>query len=674
MGRSPSQKGQAIVLIALMMAVLVGFVALAVDSARAFDGRRVLQDSVDAAALAAAESYQNGVNWTAAQNNALQLFERDNRLYSGHACVPSSFLTPSPGSPGTSVVTTCTMSGGSGYVLTLSVADSGPAGQTFNLSATRPLPVGLMQVLGQSPTITLTAVSIATANDQSLTPALAGLSGAGCFGVGGSTPFSIPASAPSTNYVTVIGDVVSNGAASLNAGSFMHIGGDVLTRCGAPTNAANVSYECWPSGATPACGAGNVQGSLRSVANRFADPAYLPPSYTGLLSQPTPLDNVVLSPGIYANDPQFGAGRTACYFLPGGVYQWQAGLTVNAGLISNELKPPSEPGPNPPFWQLSGGNHCEGQLATSITPVAEAMGLSPAGNWPVAVTSVRTAIYNGVSYTRESAPSACSLVNFPGGGADNALVIKISNVPGATSYNVYTASPGSGCGGPLGWVGSIPNGTTETTTNLSTCPDPNGGTCSLKAVSATFDITRIPAGFTPNPVASPDTFRAYPPDLEGSDFQGGTTFPPTNHTRAAYPNGDRANENLCALAAGTETACPAAVTPGAVVMALTNGSCLNVTAGGDAHLFSGYQYNWVLGYEPLATTCANTWQGRFNSAPIGMSYTPGASFRLAGANASQTRSFGGVVAASILIQSATGLALIFNSAYAPRPPGTRLTG
>ena len=505
-----------------------------------------------------------------------------------------------------------------------------------------------MQVLGQAATITLTATATATARDQALTPALAGLSEAGCFGTGGTTPLNISTS--TTPYLTVIGDVVSNGAASLGASSFLHIGGDLLTRCAAPTNAANVTYECWPSGSTPACGAGNVQGSLRSTTNHFADPGYLAPPTTGLVTQPTPLDNVVLSPGIYTIDPQFGSSRTACYFLPGGVYEWQAGLTINGGLVSNELKPPSEPGTNPPFWQLSGGNHCEGQLATRITPVAEDQGLAPAGNWPVAVTSLRSAVYNGVSYTRESAPSACTLVNFPGGGADNALVINISNVPGATSYSVYTASPPATCAGPLGWVASIANGVTERTTNLSTCPNTSGGTCSLGAVGGTFEIGTIPDRFTPNPVAPP-TPACLPARAGGQRLQGGTTFPANNHARAAYPSGDRANENLCATAAGTETACPAAVTPGAVVMALTNGSCLNVTAGGDAHLFSGYQYNWVLNYEPLATTCSNTWQGRFNSAPIGMSYTPGASFRFVGSNASQTRSFGGVVAASILLQS-----------------------
>jgi Putative Flp pilus-assembly TadE/G-like len=671
-GRPPSQKGQAIVMIALMMTVLLGFAALAIDSARAFDGRRVLQDSVDAAALAAAESYQNGATWSAAQTNAVQLFARDNRLYSGYSCVPGTFGTPTPGSPGTAVTTTCTMSGGSGYVLTLAAADNGPAGQNFSLSATRPLTVAIMQVLGQSPTIALSATAAATAADQAITPALTGLSQAGCFGSGGATPFSIP---PTTNYLTVIGDVVSNGAASLGTGSFLHIGGDLLTRCGAPSNSGNVTYECWPSGATPTCGANNVQGSLRSTTNHFADPGYVAPSISGLVSQPTPLDNVVLSPGTYVNDPQFGLSRNACYFLQSGVYNWQAGLTVNAGLISNELKPPSEPTSNPPFWRLTGGNSCEGQWVGSTPSVPDGSGITP-GNWPVVLTSVYHP--SGTVY-RESAPSACTVVPIPGGGTDSAMQINISNVPGATSYNVYSARPTSGvtCASPLsqlGLVASIANNVLEKTTSLNTCPNPNGGTCGLGAVSGAFDISKIPAGWAPNPAAPPDTTGAAPPDSQGNDFLGGTTYPAVNHTRAAYPSGDRANENFCATGGGTATTCPAAVTPGAVSMYLTNGSCFNVTSAGDAFLFSGYQYNWVLNYEPLATTCANTWQGRFNSAPVGMSYTPGASFRFVGNSASQTRSFGGVVAASIVVQSATGLALYFNGGYAPRPPGTRLTG
>jgi hypothetical protein len=358
-------------------------------------------------------------------------------------------------------------------------------------------------------------------------------------------------------------------------------------------------------------------------------------------------------------------------------------MTVNGGLISNELKPPSEP-TSPPFWQLSGGNSCAGQWTGAAVGVPDPTGIfNPAGSWPVVVTSIRTAVYNGQSYMRESAPSLCQLVSFPSGSGDYGLAINISNVPGATGYNVYTARPPATCASPLGMIGgtggagspTIVNGVTEKTTTLTGCPNPSGSaTCTLGAVSATFDSSRISGTWAPNAAAAPDSVGAYPPDPEGpNDFLGGTTFPAANHARATYPAGDRANENLCGNASGTETACPAAVTPGAVAMYLTNGTCFNVTSGGDAFLFSGYQYNWVLNYEPPATTCSNTWQGRFNSAPIGMSYTPGASFTFIGSNASQSRSFGGVVAASILAQSTATLSLYFNSGYAPRPPGTRLT-
>ena len=48
------QRGQAIVLIAIMVAVLVGMAALAIDGSRAYTLRRNLQSAVDAAALAAA--------------------------------------------------------------------------------------------------------------------------------------------------------------------------------------------------------------------------------------------------------------------------------------------------------------------------------------------------------------------------------------------------------------------------------------------------------------------------------------------------------------------------------------------------------------------------------------------------------------------------------------------
>src|SRR5438105_12035401 len=134
------ERAQAIVLIALMMAVLVGFVALAIDSARAFDARRVLQDATDAAALAWAESYQAGNGWPTAATDAIRLFEKDNRLGTGESCLPAVVPTPPPG--GTTTVN-CTMRGAAGYLPTLIAGDGGPTGQTLAPTAHRHLAVPL---------------------------------------------------------------------------------------------------------------------------------------------------------------------------------------------------------------------------------------------------------------------------------------------------------------------------------------------------------------------------------------------------------------------------------------------------------------------------------------------------------------------------------------------------
>lgn len=691
------QRGQAIVLIALMMAVLVGFVALAIDSARAFDGRRIMQDAVDNAALAAAEYYQNNPGgWSGAEAAATAVFTADNRLYTGRACIPG-LVAPAPGGPGTPLSMTCTF-GTTSYQLTITAEDDGPAGQSFLLTGQRSLDVALMQVLGQSPTLTVRASGAATATDQARTPVLAALSSSGCYGAGG-TAMNISVT---TNPVTVVGDVVVNGSFFVAPSSFPHIGGNVLTRCGAPTNGSTtITYYCWPgtapagpgAAATP-CTSPAVPGRLLTTAGHFADPGYSAPSGGSGINQPTPGSNVIVNPGVYAADPQFGSASAACYFLAAGVYQWQAGMTVNAGVVSNELKPPDEPSTasntsraTHQFWRDNSAN-CDGAFALSSNS-APGKGVQPGGNWAVVVTAVRTD--NGA--VRESAPSMCRLVSV--GGTDKNITVDVSNVPGATSYNVYAAPPAVGCTGPFGLVGSI-TASTGSTSALANCPDTTGTLgCSLghsggpapAPGGGAFDNGLITSSFTPNCALAPDAFQACPPDGETAAWPAGANSPAVCFSLPCLPNqnaargasttaGDRANENYCATAAGARAICPAASTPGAVVMSLTNGSCFNVKglgSGGDVYLFSGYQYDWLLNYEPPGTACTNTWRGNFNSAAIGLTYTPGAAVNIAGYDGFSGYT-GGVMAGTILIQSASGLLLDFSRYYAPAPGGTRLTG
>src|SRR2546427_12316391 len=61
------QRGQAIVLIAIMLAVVVGMAALAIDGPRAYALRRDLQAAVDGAALAAADNFQQTGSYVSAK-------------------------------------------------------------------------------------------------------------------------------------------------------------------------------------------------------------------------------------------------------------------------------------------------------------------------------------------------------------------------------------------------------------------------------------------------------------------------------------------------------------------------------------------------------------------------------------------------------------------------------
>src|SRR3990172_587965 len=60
------ERGQALILFVLALAVLLGFVALAIDVGLAFQERRNAQNGADAAALAAAEDLRDGAGTVAA--------------------------------------------------------------------------------------------------------------------------------------------------------------------------------------------------------------------------------------------------------------------------------------------------------------------------------------------------------------------------------------------------------------------------------------------------------------------------------------------------------------------------------------------------------------------------------------------------------------------------------
>jgi Flp pilus assembly protein TadG len=648
-----AQKGQAIVLIAIMLAVVVGMAALAIDGSRAYAARRDLQAAVDAAALAAGDKLQQTGSYPLAEQAATNIFGMNLRLYSA----------PSPcayGSPGVGpVIVTCNYSDGT--VLTQVVSGLGPQGSQFTITATRTLVLVFARILtgGTAPGLTATASS--GVNNLFFAPTIAALDHAGCDGTSG-----VAISVTSGGTMSVVGDVVSNGVIS-SVGT-IRVAGDAYARCQA--SVANLVNTCFPSANPTPCTSPDVAGATRS-GYTFVDPNYPPPSVVGG-AQASPFDNVMLAPGDYAADPAFRAGR--CYFLMGGVYRWLSGYTNNGSFVSNELKPPDEPKYND-NTQLAGhqmwntdGVHCAG--AARVTSLGQSYRSITEGTWSILVTSLRTAVYNGLPYARESAPSSCHQVLITD---SQVMQLQISNVPGATSYNVYAAPPNYGCSGPFGLVGSIPSVGTQQNNDTAGCAFV-GSSCSLGTETAVFDTTILPVGFSPNPLAAPGVVGSLPPAGETAPLR--SNLPNENPN---LPAGDRANENHCDTIAGATATCPAPITPGAVAFYIPNGGCVNDTSDGDVYIFSGYQYNWMLLYEPgqsnpPANTCNNTLGAATDSAFIGLIYTPAASISVQKASTFRTDEGGGVIADTLTFSGQLPTIIGDTVDYGPVPQASRLTG
>src|SRR5438445_804678 len=171
-----------------------------------------------------------------------------------------------------------------------------------------------------------------------------------------------------TGTLSVTGDVVSSGMITLSVAG-LRVAGDIYARC-QPAVSGSVTNACYPSGASAPCSYPDVAGATRS-GYHFIDPGYPPPAVVGG-AQGAPSATVVLLSGVYAAILGFGGGH--CWFLSGGVYDWQAGFSNSADFISNELKPPDEPSvannavrATQQFWSTN-GVQCDGAFqVTKLT-------------------------------------------------------------------------------------------------------------------------------------------------------------------------------------------------------------------------------------------------------------------------------------------------------------------
>jgi Flp pilus assembly protein TadG len=645
------QRGQAIVLVALMLGVVVGMAALAIDGSRAYATRRDLQAAVDAAALAAADNIQRTGSYTQAEQAASTSFGTNLRLYTAPSC------SPGYGNPGASPYTlTCTYSDAT--TLNQVVTAQGPRGSLFALTGSRPLQLQFGRILTNGSTPLVSTTGGGRVNNLLYAPTLAALNQAGCGGMGGS---AISISGSGT--LSVTGDVVASGAISVSTGA-VRVGGDVYARC--QSSVSGTTTGCYPSGASSPCTYPDVVGAVRS-GYHYVDPRYPAPSVVGG-SQGAPNSTIALQPGIYAALPAFNSGD--CWFLSGGVYDWQAGFANSGDFVSNELKPPDEPDPvdntersNHQFWNTNGVN-CSGSAQFALTSGPRGI---PTGDWAFVITSTRTDTYSGVSYPRESAPSMCNVVHVNNSGVN--ILLTVSNVPGATSYNIYAAPPPNGCSGRFGLAEQLAVSVPVLNTNTNPCPAFNGNGCTLGHESITLDSGDLGAPFAPSSLAAPGAPDSYPPNSETAGLSG--SLPNQNPGRLAGAAGDRANENNCETGSGAYATCPTAVTPGAVEFYLPGSACLTNTNAGDTYVFSGYQYNWMSVYEPISNGCANTLGASSNTAFVGLVYTPGATMTVSSSRAFEVAATGGLIADTITFNG-TLPSISFGSGYAPVPFAARL--
>lgn len=701
-----TQRGQAIVLVALILVVLFGFLGLAIDGGRAYVDRRHMQASVDAAALAAAYNYMNNNDYTQAEQAATNQYAEDERLYAPPSC---------SGYGSTSV--SCTFGDYTNQTLTLSVSDHSIAGVSFTATGRHRVPVAIMQLLGSGSTIPIGATATAVARQHGTNgAAIQTLSPGSC---GGSGANSLTFQGNSTT--TVTGDVWSNGSVFDNSNSNGGtVYGNVVGIC------PNAPFLSTPNNWT-------ITGTQTNGFN-IQDPDFPQPPLNGTPRTWNATSGSVELAGTYANDPSISGGHP-CYFLAPGVYTFTSGFTDNAGFMSNELRPPDEPNmvtagqpnittlradlsgtnvtsisvntvpgaipsgsslyvggqtftsssntaagattiainrqsvtgiiPNgsllsvralPQFWDSNGAG-CGGSFSLT-NPGSGSNNLS--GTWSGVVTAVRWESTSGSScsgppatsscYERESSPSMCKTVVL---GPSGNIKVSVSSansftgVPGAQSFNVYLAQNGS-CSG-LAFAVNFSNGSNASTTI-------NGGT--------------LTGGWP--------TGAAAPPDGEGMPLAAG--LPNADAAAGTPPRGDMGNERECVdQAVGGPADCPA-WTPGAVAFYLPSTGCVDTHGGrADVYFFSGYQYSRVLLYEPgpeqssSPNTCSNYINGNGFTSLLGIVYTPAASVTINGNTTYQATIAGGVIAWTATITGSGGVAITADPTLPTWPPAVTLT-
>ncbi len=730
--RRRAQKGQAIVLIALLLLVLFAMLGLAIDSGRAYVDRRDLQAAVDAAALAAGDWYENYADlYGSTLPQSKQLFQDDLHQYAGpnSDTITTTFVGPNSNlQQDTDFVTYP-----GNLTLTITATNTQFNGYQFVFYTEHQLPLAFMQIFGGPTSALITATATAIVGNQRQTPALLTLSTDKC-------AMNLTGSAQ----LTVLGDVYSNGTACIDAN--LHEAGNCYGAAG--SNCSDAQYFCYnatpgfvpydPNGPPPpihpagACAPGDTLGGPVVPAPTLPDPGYLAPSigyYTAAqgYNQFNRGTWTEMYPGQYGTFHLSG-GSASCAFLDPGVYTWTAGYTSDAtgSLLSNELKAPDEenylaPGTtsvaSPQFWDMNSAG-CAGHFSLSVNVVSgygiKHGGLG-SGNWGVELTSVRWDTFNdgsagfspdpcywipGPGCRRESAPSECQMVA-TADVKDQVIDVAITqNAPGAQYYNVYVnpngcdgnqnsfsfvnrfLAPGwsDGGGPPASPTGPYPNGGSGIVLKSGVGGYPCGAAghsvCAISSSSLLpnflcYAQTRTKNCQPPDDEIAPQCFSNCPPPanlLSQENAAMSLEYSP-------FTGGDVSNENYCQQSptSGGDPNAPCAtakITPGAVQFYFPNGSCLTQNAQGATFVFAGEQYNWIVIYAPPTNTCNETMNGGASTQYIGTIYTPGANWTISGGDRSPLA--GQVICYTAKVAGGGQAGIDFNPNYSPAPPAARL--
>jgi hypothetical protein len=708
------QKGQAIVLIALLIMVLFAMLGLAIDSGRAYVDRRDQQSAVDAAALAAGDWYENFQDLTgSAIPQAKQIYQTDLHLYAGPTSDVHSVTNVGVNNNLEQDTWVTTYAGG--YVLTTVATNTQFNGYEFQMTTTHGLPLAFMQIFGGPTNVTINATATSIVGNQRQTPALLTLSNGTC-------ALTLTGAAD----LTVLGDVYTNGTACVDAN--LHEAGNCYGAANSTCN--NAQYYCYNSTPgfipyPPPCAPGDTQGSAVVPAPTLPDPGYLAPSYAyypaaGAYSKLNRGTWTQMDPGTYGTFHLTG-GSASCAFLTAGVYTWASGYTSDAtgSLLSNELKAPDEEDASAPgttsiaplqFWDQN-GTGCAGHFNVAAVS-APGFGIKHqggGGNWGVELTSVRYDQFLDPTVTpdpcfavpgcrRESAPSGCKAISSLDASNQGINVNITQNAPGAQYYNVYInpngcdgvpnnfsfvgryLAPGftDGGGPPATPTGPYPSGANKTLV---------GGLLGWPCGIATVTICGIAYNNMSPTVQCFAQVRAQlcqPPDDEGAPQCFSNCPPPAgllSQENAAmslqyppYTGGDVANENYCVPSPNPGnpiSPCQSAkITPGAVQFYFPNGSCFSQNAQGATYVFAGEQYNWIVIYQVPGSACSNSLNGGASTQFIGTIYTPSAGWTINGGDRSPLA--GQVITYTAKISGAAAVGIDFNPNYAPAPPAARL--